>query len=323
MAKRRKVLLLLYIIAMAALLVIVYAIPKVTGALTSTTVLEYGTLQIRDHVSGFAVRSETVYLAGNSGSLNYYVSQDTQVRSGAKVLSVGSSSGPGDSGDKFAKIVSGLGSGAVTTTDYSAPFNGCVSYYADGYETFFTPENMDKIKYEDLDALDIKVTNLTRNATGRGEPIYKICDNSQWFFTTWVDAGSISNYEVGNSVTICLPKADIAAKVYALENEGDKWQVTLRTTRYYEDFSIIREAEADIIAAEYSGIIVPNGCIAAEEGQPGVYVKNSTGDYVFKPIKILTSDGENSIVKVSNFINDEGKQVATVEIYDEILKHPK
>ncbi len=319
---QRKVFIILYIMIMTALLVIVYAIPKVTGALTPTTVLKYGTLQITDEVKCYVVRSETVYLAGSSGSLNYYISQDTQVRSGVKTLSIAKSAELEKENPKFAEIASRLGEGAVMTADYAAAFNGCVSYFADGYETFFTPETMEGLSFKDVEDISAEQINLTRGTARKGEPIYKICDNSLWFLTTWVDAGDISKYEVGNNVTICLPKASIAATVYSLENEGDKWQVTFSTNRYYEDFSMMREVDVTVITADYSGIIVPNGCITAEDGMPGVYVKNSTGDYVFKPIKIITSDGEKAIVKVSSFTGDDGKQVSTVEIYDEILKHP-
>jgi hypothetical protein len=52
-------------------------------------------------------------------------------------------------------------------------------------------------------------------------------------------------------------------------------------------------------------------------------VKDKSGEYVFKPVKIITSDGEWSLVEVSYFYTDDGAtKVETVNIYDEILKKP-
>lgn len=322
MTKKTKVLIILYVLIMAALLVIVYAIPKVTGALTSTEILEYGNLQVTDDVTCFAVRNETIYTASQSGNLNYYVTQDTQVRVGVRALSITQVSVDQESESPYAAMMERLGSAAVMSSDYAAPMNGGVSYFADGYEAYFTPENMASISYKDVKDLKPEVKNLTRETTRRGEPVYKICDNSHWFLITWVDTGDIAKYESGNSVLIKFEDADIPATVYAVEDEGDKWQVTFETNRYYENFSTIRKVDVTVVTSDYSGILIPNKSITAVEGQVGVYVKTTTGDFEFTPIKIVTSDGEVSICKVSTYIDDAGKTVKTVEIYDEILKNP-
>lgn len=322
MSKITKLLIILYALIMAALLTVVYVIPKLTGALTSTIVLEYGSLQVTDEVSCYAVRNESVFLAGNSGNLNYYIPQDTQVRSGVKVMSITASNSSLDEESPYADIVDRLAGNAITTSDFSAPSNGCVSYYADGYEKIFTPELMQGLSYDEVKNFDINVRNLTRESAKRGEPVYKICDNNKWYLTTWVEVAESSKYEVGNSVTIKFEKAEIPAKVFAIEDEGPMWQIIFETNRYYEDFSFIRKADVTIVASDYNGIIIPNESIVAVDGQVGVYVKNKAGDFILKPIRIVASDGVNSIVKVSSFIDEEGKTVSTVEIYDEILKHP-
>ncbi len=322
MSNKSKFLIILYVLIMAALLVVVYAIPKLTGALKTTVVVEYGALQVTDDVTCYAVRSEQVFLSGTAGTVNYYVSQDTQVRTGVRVMSITAGGGSSDEESPYAEIVSRLGANAVTTNDFTAPYNSCVSYYADGYESTFTPENIQALEHEEVKKIEFDVKNLTRESTRRGEPVYKLCDNSIWYLTTWVDIADSSKYQQGNSVTVRFGETEIPAKVYSIEAEEDKLQVTFETNRYYEDFSLIRKVDVTVVTSDYSGIIIPNESMIAEDSQVGVYVKDKTGEYNFTPIKIITSDGENSVVKVSTFVDEKGKIVETVKIYDEILKHP-
>ena len=60
-----------------------------------------------------------------------------------------------------------------------------------------------------------------------------------------------------------------------------------------------------------------------EKGQQGVYVKNKTNDYIFVPIKVYASDGEYALVADTMYQDEEGEQVMTVEIYDQVLKNPQ
>jgi hypothetical protein len=43
---------------------------------------------------------------------------------------------------------------------------------------------------------------------------------------------------------------------------------------------------------------------------------------VFKPVKVIATDGKNSLVEVSSFYNESNEKVDTVNIYDEILTNP-
>ena len=59
-----------------------------------------------------------------------------------------------------------------------------------------------------------------------------------------------------------------------------------------------------------------------KKGRPGVYVKTKTGDFVFKPVYVEATDGKRSIVTGTYFYDDDGNTVNTVNIYDEVKKHP-
>ncbi len=322
LTKGKKRGLLLYIIVLIVLGIITELVPEVTGALTKTEILQYENMQITDEVTCYFVRKETVHLASNAGAINYYIEDGVKVRKNTKILDIAPQSAGSDI-SKYADIVTRLGSSDVTLTQMNSAQNGIVSYYVDGYEGYFTPEKMDSIKYKDIEDTKIKPVNLTRKNTLAGEPLFKICEGNYWYMLAWVDPGNISKYEVGNSVKVDLPLGQIKANIEKLVDQGDHWLVIMKTTMYYEDFAKIRSANATIITQDYSGIKVRNSSMTTKDGVVGVYIKSKNGDFVFKPVKIITSDGDYSLVYVSSFYDKDGKEVKTVEIYDEILKNPK
>ncbi len=302
--------------------IITELVPELTGALTQTEILQYENMQITDQVKCYLVRNETVYLAPHAGAINYYIENGTKVRKNSKILDIAPQAAASET-SIYQDMVTRLGSTDVTLTQMNTAKNGVVCYYVDGYEGFFTPETMDKLTYKQVEILKLKPINLTRKTTLAGEPLFKICESNFWYMMAWVDPSNISKYEEGNDIKIDFPLGQIKARVEKIIDQGDKWLVIMKTTRYYEDYAKIRSANVNIITQDYSGIKIKNSSITTEDGVAGVYIKSKNGEFVFKPVKIITSDGDYSLVNVSKFYDKEGKEVSTVEIYDEILKNPK
>lgn len=321
LTKKTKKLIIIYILLIIVLGIITITIPQVTGALTKTEILEYENMQITDDVTCYIVRDESVHMAPSAGRINYYVEDGVKVRKNVKILDLV----PGDSAQeesKYNDIITRLGSSDVVLHQVASAQNGIVSYYIDGYESYFTPEKMTTLSYETTKKQDFKSVNLTRGNTLRGEPLFKVCQSNMWYIMAWIDTENISKYEVGDSVKIQLPLGEVDALVDQIIDQGDKWLVIMKTTRYYEEFAKIRSADVQIITQEYTGIKVRNSSITTEDGVAGVYVKTKNGEFVFKPIKVITSDGDYSLVYSSKFYDAEGQEVLTVEVYDEILKNP-
>ena len=61
---------IIYLAALAACIVVVYAVPSVKGILEKTYVTEYGKIDIADKVSAYIVRDETVYVARRTARSN-------------------------------------------------------------------------------------------------------------------------------------------------------------------------------------------------------------------------------------------------------------
>lgn len=322
MTKGKRICLYLFVLILVALYIVIYTIPNVSGALRKTEILQYGNVQVTDEATCYVVRNEKVYLATNSGSINYYIMDGVQVRKGTQVVEViGGSVATEET--RYGDIVTRLGVGAVKEAGYKAQGKGVVSYFVDGYEEYFTVDKIKELSYDKVKNLPIEVVNLVRNDTLNGEPLFKICDNGSWYMVCFIKSGNISKYEIGSRVTVNLPLGDVACIVQDIIDKGDMWMVVLKSNCYYEDFGRLRKQKATIVTSDYSGIIIDNESIASNEDKIGVFVKSKNGEYAFTPIEIIARDGDKSIAKVQYYYDEEGKRVDTVEIYDEILRKPQ
>lgn len=301
--KLNRILLYLFIIALLLLYAIIYLLPMVTGALTKTSLVEYGSLQVIDDVTCYFVRNEKVYNANSSGTIQYYFEEGELVRKGSKIL----------------ELLPGGES-------YTAEDNSIISYYIDGLENTFTPEKMTSLNKNEIESLNIEVHNTKRKSAISGEPIYKTVDNSAWYAIFWVENENIIKYTKNSSVFLNLPLGQIKGVTYDIIDDKGKWLVVLKFTRYYEDLPKLRKVKAEVTVSDYEGLIIANKSITTKDGKPGVYVKDISGQFVFTPVSVITSNGEHSLVEASFFYEKEGDKnikVNTVNVYDEILNNPE
>lgn len=325
--KKNRLALTIFIIAVITLFAITYAIPSVTGALKKTEIIQFGGLQVIDEVTCYFVREEQIYLAGQAGDISYYIEEGQQIRKGVKILDVSPNVNAGGN-TKYAgvfEIAQGFGIPyGEPQTSYTSQINGAVSYYVDGFEAALTPETMTTIPKASLTDKKINAINMVTQSNGStvtGDPLYKLIDDNEWYVMYWTSAKNIVKYEKGNPITLKLSDGEVNGKVHDIIDEGGEFRIILSFNRYYEQFDRIREADVEVVTSNNVGLIISNGSIKTEKGQPGVYVKDVTGEFVFRPVKILSSDGEFSIVEVSYFYTDGGAtRVETVNVYDEVLK---
>jgi putative membrane fusion protein len=321
MTNKKKVALVGFVLVCIILYTIIYVIPGVTVALKRTEIINYGELKVLDNITCYLVRNEKIYLSDSNGDINYYYEEGAHVRKGAKILDI-QKKNVGEPKNEYEDILKKLGSSVWKQENNVTSFNGIVSYYIDGYEDYFTPEKMNKLKYSEVSKLDIESVNLTRKETFINEPIYKICDNSSWYVIGWVENGNVSKYVIGENVKINLPKGEISGLIENIIEDDDKWLIIIKTDMYYAEFGKMRTGEATIVTANASGVIISNESITIDKnGIVGVYVVKKNKDYVFKPIKVINTDGENSAVEVSYFYDEKGVETKTVDVYDEILKN--
>lgn len=77
---------LVYIGLIAICCIAVYAVPSVKGILERTYIAEYGKVDVKDEVSAFIVRDETVYVAKRAGEIKRLAEPNKLVKAGARVV---------------------------------------------------------------------------------------------------------------------------------------------------------------------------------------------------------------------------------------------
>jgi hypothetical protein len=117
--------------------------------------------------------------------------------------------------------------------------------------------------------------------------------------------------------------SSVSATVYDVARSGAELRIILRSDMYYEDLARVRKTEAEIVFAEYRGLVADAENIAERDGAPGVFVKQRGGGYKWVPVKILKETGGRCTLSVGVYYDEAGAQVSTVNYYDEVLADPK
>ncbi len=322
LSKKTKKAICIYLAVLLLLYIVVQLLPKVTDVFETTQILRPGTLKLSYETKGYFIKDESVGIASESGDIQYLVSVGTAVKKGHPIISVASENEK-EQKARFSKYTERLEGFDGLSEEYDAPISGVFSLTIDGYEDYFTPENMDKIKREKVESLSYDSANLERNSVIKGEPIYKVSADDRWFVLCWVDSKTAEAYSEGTKVSLELPEGTVDASVYSVEKDGDDCKVIFYLDLYYKAFCESRAEDMSIVTSDNEGLIVYNKCIVEKNGNKGVYVKNKNGDYVFTRVKVISSDDKESVIEDVTFTDDEGNQVYTVDVYDEVLKHPK
>lgn len=323
MPKLTKKTISIFAAALVALYLVISVIPTLTGKLTPTQTVEYGELKVSDDVTGYVVRDETVYLAKESGDAVWKVKEDDLIKKGAAVMTFKKRGGGDNKQDsKYKDILEKL-NGKGETAGTTSLRKGVVSFRIDGYEGRMTPEKQEKLKESDVLRMKAEPDSIKRNSFKKGDPIYKIYNNADWYLNVWVDDSKTSRYQEGGSVTIEIGDEKIKGTIDKIIGEKNKWHIIIKTNRYWSGLGKYRVTEASIVTTDAEGLIIDNECITMKNRHEGVYVKTTTGDYKFTRVNVLASNDEQSLVSSGTFTDEKGKTVQTVEVYDEILRHPK
>ncbi len=326
---------LLWIMAVILLYLIIYVAPGVTDIFVESYIAEYGTVEVEQEIDYLCVRNERVHTSDNTGSVKRLIEAGNLVRNNSKIASVGG-------------------------MNYYSRIRGIVSYVYDGLEKTYSSETLYDIKQEDVTGTPSKgvephsVKSCASKTAEPGNPIYKIVDNSAWYFVGFLSAEELKPLTAGQSVRIrisendklTLPfrvldieapeetgaesesadKEDGEESAEKTENEDaaeveKKYRIILVCDRHYEDFDKLRFGKAKIITSRKTGIILESSSVVTEDGRKGVYVLNKYNNYVFTPISIIAETGDVTIVENRVFYDAASDtMVNTVKNYDSVKK---
>ena len=316
-----------YLIIYLALILILYLViemvPRVTNIFETTQILEPGNLVLTCEAEGYLVKTETISTSEETGSIEYLVDDGTAVRKKQKVVSVKSSGLGSDASRKYADLMEDLKGYDGIASGERTPISGIFSLTMDGCEKVMNPANLDTITYEKVKDLSMREKDLSDRSVSAGDPMYKVTDDDKWYAVCWLEKSKAKAYSEGQQVRLQLPSGTAAATVRSITKEEKLYKIVFSSDMYYKDLASTREVDMTIINSDRSGLIVDNGCIIQKDGKDGVYVRDKNGDYYFVRVNVIETDGKESVISESSYIDLEGNTVYTVSVYDEVLKNPE
>lgn len=323
--KKTKKAICIYAAVLIILYLVIYILPKVTDVFETTQVLEPGNIKLAYDTTGYFIKEESVGIASETGDIEYLTEVGTAVKRGHDLVSVKRDKDAGDKTPRFGEYTERLKGYDGLYKTYDAPISGIFSLTIDGYEDYLIPEKMDKVKQETVEDLSYDMAELERKSVIKGEPIYKVTWDDYWYILCWVDKKTAETYTEGRTVTLELPEGNVRAKIQSIKKEKDSndYRVIFYLNVYYEALAESRAEEISIVTSDNEGLIVDNKCIIEKDGRKGVYVVDKNGDYHFTPIRVIAYDDKQSVIEDVTFYDEEGYQVYTVDVYDEVLKNPK
>lgn len=301
---KRKV--LIYLLIVVIFYIAIYILPQVSDIFVETYHAEYGTLETTDEAECLFVRSEKLYYASNGGSVNRVAKQGRLMRIRSHIIDVGQ-------------------------TAYYSDMRGMVSYFYDGLESTYSPENMETVGINALETIqksdENQVAETGQDTVASGDALFKIVDNQQWYLVCWIDEERAKGYEEGREILVDFhdgtekkESTQLKMTVQSLTAQDKKVRVILSCNRYYKDFDRYRVKTCSLITSSTSGILIETDSIVEEDGKKGVYVVDKYGNYNFTPIQILDQDRDVTVVEKNYYYDAQGKYVQTVGNYYEILR---
>lgn len=325
--KKTRRILLLYLAVLVALYIVVFQMPKVSDKFETTQVLENGTLEVSCSAEGYIIKDEAVCVASKTGVIHYNMEDGTVVKKGTKIESIDDTATDKEKEHKvkgkYQDYLDKLQGYDMLQATSVAPISGVFSLSMDGNEKYLCSANLDKIKKEKVEELDFKEIDLNREKVNEGEPIYKISNDDAWYIISWVEKADARKYEEGEKVRITIGDTALDAKVRTIKRDGEFVRMVFYLNCYYEDFCSARKVDMTVVQSNTMGLIVDNECIIEKNGQKGVYVKTKDGDTYFRPIKVKITDGKQSVIYESIYVNEKYEQVETVRVYQEVLRDPQ
>ena len=326
--RKKRLIIIAYVFLLILLYFVIYVLPNLLVSLKSSYAVQYGEIKVSQTASGILARDENVYTSISSGKTNYLIKEDDLVRVGTKILELdGSQTEPDEDLKKLSKKVKNV---AVATGDYTAQYDGLVAYCCDGYESKLKPEKVNQISENTINHVkDGATVNLKRREVAKKEPVFKIVNRSNWNLVCFLKKQRHIDYSEGSGIKVEIEgssgKSSVVMVIYSAEQDkkSGKIKLVLSSDRYYNGMTSDRRVKVNIIDSVNKGLIIKNtSIINNKKGEKGVMVKNKVGDYVFKPIKVIATDGENSVVANKTFFDKKGKSVDTIVTYDIILTRP-
>lgn len=218
------------------------------------------------------------------------------------------------------EIVAGVLAESNDTRWLLSPVSGIVSYEMDGYEHV---KSLYHIDYQSLFDDSVGIKSLEHSYASVGEPLLKIVDYSSYYLIAKVNNEQLGNYKVGAHVQVVYHEKSVQGEVMDVFVQQQLPLVAIVLNEPIDSFYKNRAISCRLVSEQMKGLLVDAGSIIERDGVVGVYIVNQSDMVEFVPIKIISSNEQQSMIQYQQFYNKSLGIVRTVVYGDQIIKNPQ
>jgi len=180
-----------------------------------------------------------------------------------------------------------------------SPEAGFLSYYIDSWEDRRQPLYLTE---EELDmSVPTGIYTVEGDLVQRGQPILKLVDNWQWYFSTLVP------FHPGRLIAI-LPQVELLFEFapgnpavatlisHEIDEAAQEVRLTYQINRQLPGFDLVRLTKATLLYEQKSGIIVPEAAVFKKDNITGVYL-NQSGRVIFTEVTVVEKQEDKVMVE--------------------------
>ncbi|MDO4548853.1 MAG: HlyD family efflux transporter periplasmic adaptor subunit [Clostridia bacterium] len=188
---------------------------------------------------------------------------------------------------------------AISTwkTVATAPINGQVSFYLDGYEDYLSPANLSSVTIDDLRAVLAGRKPETNTTSRLQTSIFRVVSTDSWYIyllsrdTTW---NPVNDQEYSFQMAGFSDLA-FAGTVVQIQKTDSEVMCVIQVQGSMGPL-INRRSGTAAIGAYMSGLSVPRRAVATQGNQTGVWLTDDAGG-TFIPVEVLSTDDYNALVE--------------------------
>lgn len=178
----------------------------------------------------------------------------------------------------------------------TAPREGVVSFYVDGYESDLTPDTLSSLTAADVRTV-LSGGRLSGTNSTKTSGIYRIVNQDQWYVALVADANTW-NPVVGQEYYLQMQGyEDLAftASVTSVQKESGTLLAVFEINDPIGPLIYQRTGKA-MLNITISGLSVTSKAIYEQNGQKGVWLYDVPGG-TFIPVEVLSDDGSNALIQ--------------------------
>lgn len=160
------------------------------------------------------------------------------------------------------------------TLDYNAkyvysPMGGIISYYVDGYEENYTPDNIINLKGKYLQEGSSKLISGNKKTNVKAEDaICKIVDNTAWYITATLNKEETKKWTINDKKVLRVKNVGedkLNGTIVNVLEYNNTNIITFKINEQMNKFMAFRDIEIEVIETEVNGIKIPNTAIESRE----------------------------------------------------------